>query len=253
MKTRILIGTAVVVFLGALLLQAPADRLWGWLQPADGTSPLQAYGVQGHLGSGSLAGVDFNGQPLLRDLRWQWQPWTLPLLRAGFHVTSSGEPLTLDGNIAAGLGGLRAGPLVVGGTLRAIAAILGQGFAPVDGQLRADIAELSVRKGWPQSVTGTLQIHELALTLSQPATTVGSYQADLSTEGDTVLARISTLAGSVDASGEVRLEPDRSYTTDLRLRARADAPPVIVNLLQSLGQPDAQGTVTVKQSGQLPS
>lgn len=253
MNKRIFILTGAVVFVGALLTQAPADRLWGWLQPAQNASNVQVFGVQGRLVSGALAGVDFKGQPLLRDLHWQWRPWTLPLLRAGFHVRSNGKPLTLEGNVAVGLGGLRAGPLRAGGSLRALAAAFGQGFAPVDGQLRADLSDLKLRDGWPQAVTGSVQIHDLAWTLGNPATVVGSYQADLSTEGDTVLARIRTLAGSVDASGEIRLQPDRSYAADLRLLARPDAPPMIVNLLRSLGQPDAQGAITVKRSGQLPS
>lgn len=79
---------------------------------------------------------------------------------------------------------------------------------------------------------------------------LGDYELRLSTEDGEIVAAVTTLAGVLEASGGGRMKPDRSYELSLQLRPRADAPPLVANLLRQLGRPDAQGYYRLQRSGQ---
>ena len=80
---------------------------------------------------------------------------------------------------------------------------------------------------------------------------IGDFQASVAPADDSLVATITTIAGSLDASGSARLNSDQSYVIDLALRPGPGADPAIINLLQQTGSPDAQGAYRLRQTGQL--
>lgn len=249
MKLRHYVLAGVLVFFAALLLHAPAATLYGWI--ARSPASLQVRGIEGTLLSGRAAQLLRGSQPLLSAVGWSLQPWNLLLARLSYRIQAGGAPLLLDGSASAGLGGLRLREVKGSGDLRALAAAAGQSFVPVSGQIGFDLQSLRLRDAWPAVAEGRIRIGALSWALGREPVLLGDYEAQISTEDADIVARVATLSGVLDAAGDARLKPDRSYELRLQLRPRPDAPPLVANLLQQLGAPDAQGHYLLRQSGQL--
>jgi general secretion pathway protein N len=200
-----------------------------------------------------------NGRPMLQDLRWSFQPWWLPLLRASFHVDGGGSDVNVDGRVALLFGGVNLSSTKAGGSVKALLGLAGFPFVPVDGQTRIKLDSLKLRQGFPQSASGNVEVHGLAWTLVKTPMPLGDFKADISTERpttgttgvDTIKLVISTLSGPLDASGEVHLQADRNYDYDLQVKAKSDADPNLRTMLQSLGQPDVQGYYHLRNRGKM--
>ncbi len=260
MKARTLILIGVLVFVWTLLLNAPAGTLYAWFAPK--ASAVQLYGLEGSLEQGKVQTLGINGRPLLQNLRWDFQPWWLPLLRASFHVDGGSQELSLKGRVALVFGGINIGGAQGAGGVKALAAVAGFPFVPVDGQARFDIDSLKLRQGFPTAVSGTVELHSLAFTLGKDPMPLGDFKATLSTQppaagtsgNDSIKVVIETLSGPLDASGEVHLQADRSYDYDLQVKAKDNADPNLRNMLQAggLGQPDTRGYYHLRNRGSLP-
>lgn len=259
MKIRNLVLIGALVFLWTALLHAPAATLYAWFGPK--ASPLQLYGLDGSLDEGKVQTLGLNGRPLLQNLRWRFQPWWLPLLRASFHVESAGSDLSLKGRAAFVFGGINLAGAEGGGTLRPLLGLAGFPFVPLDGLARFHLDSLKLRHGFPTAVDGSAELHSLSFALGASPLPLGDFKAVLSTQtpatGTSAQAGIrivlSTLGGPLDLSGEVHLQSDRSYDYDLQLKAKPGADPNLVNLLQGggLGQPDSSGYYHLRNRGQL--
>lgn len=249
MKPRHLLIAGVLAFVVALFVQAPAATLYGWIAGSSPTLPVRLYGIEGSVFSGRAQRAMRGTQPLLDDLSWRLQPWTLPLGRATYHLRTDEPPLLVDGKLAVGLGGPRVSDLKANAELRTLAAAAGQAFVPLAGQVGLELEQLRLRDGWPAAAEGRVQLIGLSWALGREPVPLGDYELALSTEDGEIVAAVSTLAGVLEASGSGRVKPDRSYELSLQLRPRADAPPLVANLLRPLGRPDAQGYYRLQRSG----
>jgi len=260
MKARTLILIGALVFIWTLLMNAPAGSLYAWFAPK--ASAVQLYGLEGSLDQGKLQSLGLNGRPLLQNLRWQFQPWWLPLLRASFHVEGGSQDLNLKGRVALVFGGLNLASTQGGGGIKALAAVAGFPFVPVDGQASFNIDSLKLRDGFPASASGTAELHGLAFTLGKDPMPLGDFKITISTQPppagtsgkDSIKLVIETLSGPLDASGEVHIQADRSYDYDIQVKAKDNADPNLRSMLQGggLGQPDTRGYYHLRNRGNLP-
>lgn len=257
MKRRNLVLAGVLVFAWTLLMHAPAANLYGWFAPKG--AQLQLYGLDGELAEGRAQALGLNGRPILQSLHWRFQPWWLPLLRAAFQVSGGGGDLGVDGRVSLVFGGVNLANTRLTGGIKALLAAAGFPFVPIDGQARLDLDSLKLRQGFPQSASGSAEVHGLAWALGKAPMPLGDFKAVISTERpttgtsgvDTIKLVISTLSGPLDASGEVHLLADRNYDYDLQVKARDNADPTLRNLLQTLGQPDVSGYYHLRNRGKL--
>jgi general secretion pathway protein N len=257
MKRSHLILIGVVVFLWTVLMHAPAASLYAWFAPK--ASPVQLYGLDGDLDRGKVQALGYNGRPLLQDLHWSFQPWWLPLLRAAFHVDGGGNGLNVDGRVSLVFGGVNLSSTRLGGGIKALLGLAGMPFLPVDGQARLDLDSLKLRQGFPQSASGSAEVHGLSWALGKSPMPLGDFKAVITTErpttgtsgADVIKLVISTLSGPIDASGEVHLQADRNYDYDLQLKAKDNADPSLRSMLQTMGQPDATGYYHLRNRGTL--
>ncbi|HEX4896390.1 MAG TPA: type II secretion system protein N [Solimonas sp.] len=247
--------TALLVFLSAflvfLLLGTPAARLQAWLAPKDGAIPLiQLQGLSGSIGGGSASGLLMRQQPVLRDLHWDFLPSQLLLGRVAIDLRAA-DPV-LEARVSSGLGGQRIGDLRLVGELRSLLTLAGQAYLPFAGQVGLELQQAHLRQGWPVSAAGRLEIRRLAYTLARDPVVFGDYEATIQPEGDDLVILVQTLTGPLQANGDGRLKPDRSYEFHLQLKAPPEAPPMVQNFLRSQGSPDAQGYYHLRKQGQLP-
>ncbi|NKF23144.1 type II secretion system protein N [Solimonas marina] len=240
---------AALTFVAGLILLAPAATLYGWIAPRLGGQVALA-GVTGTVHEGDAAAVMVGGSPLLQDLHWHLSIGELLLGRLGVDLDSRGA-VTLSGHVSRGFGALRASNLLVSSGLKPLLAVAGQAYAPIDGQASLDLKHLKLLGNWPSDADGTLRVQNLAWTLARDPLVLGDYQADIQRDGNDIVALVHTLGGPLDVNGDARAKSDHSYELHLQLRAKPDAPPLIVNLLHSLGQPDPQGYYHLRQQGKL--
>lgn len=243
---KILITAVALSFVLSLILMAPAAVLYGWLQPKLGS--VELVGVDGSLRDGSAAALQIGGRPVVEQLHWRLRLSDLLLARFGADLDSRGA-LLLDGHVSRSLMSVQAHDLRVSGSLRAVLAAIGQPFAPLDGELGLALDHLKLRGNWPVAAEGKVQVDKLAWTLARDPLLLGSYQAVLTEDGDDLVATISTLGGALEVNGDGRVKADRSYELHLQLRPRNGAPPMLQNLLNSLGAPDPQGFYHLRREG----
>lgn len=252
MKPRHLLIVAAITFVVGLLVQAPAAIVYGWTLARQADAPLRLFGVEGSVFSGSAVQVARGNQTVASELNWTLRPWSLLLGRASYRLSTTSAPVILDGEVGVGLGGTRVSGLKASGELRALAAAAGQAFVPVTGQIGLDLQHLRLRDGWPSQAEGQLRVIGLSWSLAREPVALGDYQAEVRTEDQDLVALVSTLRGELDVNGDLRLKPDRGYELNLQLRPRPQAPPMVVNLLRSLGTPDPQGYYRLRRNGQVP-
>ncbi|MGH8456319.1 MAG: type II secretion system protein N [Stenotrophobium sp.] len=249
-RTYTLIGVAV--FVCALLAYAPAATLYGWLAPKNNPADVELYGVQGTVAQGQLSGVFIKGHPALAKLRWQLNPWWLLLARASFHVQGGGEQAVLDGHVSfAPFNGIRLSDLRAAMKVKPLLTAIGQPYLPLDGQAALDLKSLKLRNNQLRSADGRVTIHGLAWTLAKDPLPLGDYEAVVTTEASDVIAKINSTSGPLELSGTAKLSQDQSYEILAQFKPKADAPPLVVNLVSSSGAPDAQGWYHFTLHGKL--
>lgn len=111
------------------------------------------------------------------------------------------------------------------------------------GTLNLRLSRVVLEEGWPRQADGTIEALDLVGPASRPAE-IGSYKvaftgADAS--AGVLSGALNDLGGPLQVSGTVELNPDRSYLVKGLIATRPNAPASIVNALQYLPPPDAQG------------
>lgn len=253
MRRRTLLLIALLVFAVTLVIKAPAATVYAWLQPGMASSPVSLLGVGGTVTRGHAAQLTFQGRPALSPVSWELQWLKLLLGRASFRLVGGSDGSLIEGVVYA----VPSGTVTLSGfrsavPLKAAFAIAGQPFIPAEGQISAEVESLRLRDGWPLSASGVLSARGLAWKLGREGVLLGDYEATLENETAGIKATIRTLAGALEVSGEARAGNDRRYELQLQMRPKPDAPPLLINLVRSIGQPDAQGWYQLRRSGQMP-
>lgn len=253
MKRRYLILLGLLSFVVALLLYAPVASLYAWLGPKGTPAVVSLSGIDGTFMTGQASSLQLRGRPLVQGVNWSMQPLSLLWGRATYHLQSRDPQLLFEAQAGSGLGGTRIQDLKLNGGLRAVMAAAGQPFLPVDGQLGLDLERLHLKDGWPTRAEGQLRLVNLAWALARDPVALGDYEATLTPDGKDITVLVTTLSGPLDLNGDGRLYPDRRYELHLQLKPKPDAPPMVVNLVRSLGAADAQGYHHLRYQGQQPA
>jgi hypothetical protein len=238
-----------LAFAWMLLLHAPAELLYAWFAPK--AAAVTAIGLQGSLDEGDAAALDFGGRARIVDLHWRFQPWRLPLLRCAFGIEGTSAGAHLSGRIEFSASDIALDRVQTSAPIKAALTAAGLPFVPVDGLARLDLQTLVFKNGFPAVVEGSLEGHGLAWLLTKEPVSLGDFKLGLSTDKDGILGHLEPLGGPLDLSGDVRLQADRSYDYDLKLKARSGADPALTALLQPLGQQDTQGYYHLRNRGKL--
>ena len=251
MKRHQLIFIGLAVFLLTALLQWPATRLHGLFATGLSQSRVQLQSLSGDLSSGRVAQVSIRGQAVVRDLGWTLQAWRLLLGRASVHLSGGSDGTLIDGTAyVVPSGTLTFSDFQISAALKSVLAVAGQANLPVEGQLAADIDTFKLRKGWPTRADGLVTVRGMGWKLGREPVLLGDYEALVENETAGIKATIRTLAGSLEVSGEARADEDRNYELHLQMRPKPDAPPLVMNLVRNLGQPDNQGWYHLRRRGQ---
>jgi len=244
----------VSTLLTGLLLQMPAPLLYHWLKPKEPAAAVELLGVHGTLLRGGASTVTVNGRPAFSELDWKLQPLWLLLASASAQLHAQAEQTLVETDLSVWPGSrVSASALHFSGSIKSLLAAAGQPYLPLDGMVRIADAAVSLKKGWPHSAEGVVQVQQLAWTLAASPIALGDFDAQLSNTDAGISAKITATSGPLELNGEALLKPDQSYQLDLAYRPKPEATPVLRNLLASNGAPDASGWYHIKQQKQAPA
>lgn len=241
-----LLSIGMVFYFWFLLSSMPITHLISWL-----ALPIQAASVSGELGEGRALDLDLGAGITLSEIHWQWRPWRLLLGQVGFAV----DYQLLGGKGDAGLSvNWRQQLSIDDADYRLQASELVDGLAlplvELDGVLRLKLDTLVMTETGLGDLSGVLLWNKAKL--SKPfAVQLGRYTVDMSSDDEGQLLDISSEGGQLEIGGDIRLQSDGRYATNLQLRPRSSAPKQLTDYLNLFAGRPNNGAYAIRQSGML--
>ncbi len=243
-----LIALGVGAFILFAVVTFPASIVMGWLD----SSGVHAGGVSGTIWNGRAQVLQVEGANIGSV---EWKLHALPLLTA--HANADVKVTRIDGFAQTQLSVGPTGTM----TFKSLAASLPLSALPANvlpggwaGTVNGRFSELTLDHGWPTKVNGSLEVLDLNGPARQPSK-AGSYRIlfDPAASTPEVLKGAISDAGDgpLQVNGTIQLKPDRSYAVSAFVAARPDAPRNLVQALEFLGPPDAQGRREFNTEGTL--
>lgn len=247
---RLAVVAVVATFVTTLIVAFPARVALAWFAPEG----LAVSGVEGSVWRGRAAALQLAGLGA-GPVSWRVRPMALLLGRIEADVEGSVTDGFASGRIGATLTGvLRIRDARASLPLERLTA--GTSIGPATGQLQATIDSLRLVAGWPESISGELQVMGVRYPVPQLGNTaLGSYSVTFpAPDGDATeppAGQIRSLSGPYDVSGTLGLLPGRRYALTAEVRATASAQAPLRNALQFLGRPNERGYYTFRSEGTL--
>lgn len=241
-----LIALGVGAFVILALVTFPASVVLSRL----GSAGITAAGVSGTIWNGKAQVLQIRGANVGSV---EWDLHVLPLFT--LHVNADVKVSRVDGFASTELSVGPGGKVTLEGLTASLPLSALPNVAPGwAATLNGKFAKLTLEKGWPTQVDGTLDAIDVTGPARRPAN-VGSYRVVFDPAASTaeMLQGAVTDAGNgpLQINGTVRLKSDRSYEVDALVAARPNAPRNLTTTLEFLGPPDAQGRRQFSMAGAL--
>ena len=242
-RTLTVIVLVIVAFAAIVLARLPAS----WLLPAGGAD-FSCASVAGSLWNGYCSGLRVHGTAL-GDLTWQLRPSRLLTGRLAAHVDVEHPPTTsAQGDIEVGFGGT-----IVAHDLKASLPLDPQllpGAPPtLSGTLHLDLTIARVtRKGVVERLEGRIEASEL-IDRGGYVTPLGTFTVTFPGGTPQPTGDVQDAGGPLAVQGKLVLTPQPGYALSGYVTPRASATQALVNAIQFLGSPDAQGRRQFALSG----
>lgn len=236
MLSRIGIGAILIVVLAAALLSAAPARLLALVLPADQVS-LQ--GLDGTVWQGSASRCVLQlpqGNLHLGAIRWSLSPLSLLRLAPQVTLNSQWGAQRINGELV--LRGAR--DVDVRQLEMEVAAQLVQRFAPlaIDGNVSLQVQQLSVRDGLPASANGRMVWQDGGFRSPRGRVPLGTYALQFEQPpGEALRGQVITLAGDLQAEGEVALS-GRQYRIDVLVSSAGEFDPQLKQALSLMATPE---------------
>ena len=246
------IVTALLFFIGCLLMKMPANVALGWA--AKKTNAFYPEHVQGTIWNASMARLAIPLAGTIVELgQVRWTVSQLALLRGQLqvHVDAVNNPQKISGDIVLGLNKvLKASNVEV----RMDSALLAQIYPmPVryTGFVEADLASVVIKNQQLDELQGNLLLKKINVSFSE-LFVLGDYAARLTAVparagGEKVIqADISDINAAVAVKGKAQIALKGGYFIDAVLRPQSNASPAIAQALQQMFTPATDGSFQVR-------
>jgi general secretion pathway protein N len=234
-----------------LLNQLPVNLPYVLVQEQLSEQKVNVYGLEGTLWEGRMARVEVGGREF-DNIQWQLHPSALLTGRLSATLSFANA----DSQVSARLSRSFSGDLDLQDMRGRLAAkdVLAMAKIPaiqLDGQFNVNIATMTLSEQRLSHIKGMLTWSGAGTRFPQNLK-LGDLSAQLSTGDDGVIKAILSDAGGVlEANGSLALKPAGQYDFDGVFAAREGKKSSLGRALRMLGSSDAEGKVTVKNSGSL--
>ncbi|HET9107369.1 MAG TPA: type II secretion system protein N [Steroidobacteraceae bacterium] len=242
-RTIVVIVLVIVAFAAIVLARLPAS----WVLPA-ASADFSCASVAGSLWNGYCSGLTVRGAEL-GDLTWQLRPVRLLAGELAAHIDLEHPPsLFARGEVGIGLGGTLAAHDLTASLPLSPTVI--PGLPPtLTGSLRLNIALAQLtRQGVVRELAGRIEAHDL-VDASGYVTPLGNFAVTFPGGTGEPTGRLRDLGGPLSVQGKVVLTPQPGYDLSGYVTPRPSAVPALVNAIEFLGTPDAQGRRQFALSG----
>ncbi|MFZ1869598.1 MAG: type II secretion system protein N [Steroidobacteraceae bacterium] len=244
MKRSITVIVLVIVAFAAIVLaRMPAS----WLLPHGGAN-FSCASVEGSIWSGYCSGLTVRGTAL-GDLTWQLRPARLLAGRLAAHIDLEHPPdISARGDVEIGLSGTVLARNLTA-SLPLDPAVIPAMPPTLSGTVHADLALAQVtKKGVVRALQGSIEARNL-VDHSGYVTPLGSYSVTFPGGGSQPTGNVQDVGGPLAVAGTIVLTAQPGYDLSAYVTPRASATQPLVNAIQFLGSPDAQGRRQFAMSG----
>lgn len=239
---------AVLLYCLFLVSNLPASQAWQWFSPK--LQDVRLQGIEGTIWSGHAAQLTVRGIPLGKAA---WRIFPLQLLLGHLAVkwhyqngSGSGEGILR----VAYNGDIRAGKTHMESDLTILRSLLPQMPVMLAGEVKLDITSAEIHQGMLTELTGGADWLG-GRTVSPVESDIGSFHAVFSTQKQAIQAKLSDVSGPLSMQGILRLQPKGGYSFIADLKPRAGASAALLDALQQIARPSANGGFTLEYRGQL--
>jgi len=242
-RTVTVIVLVIVAFAVIVLARLPAS----WLLPSGGAN-FNCASVAGSLWNGYCSGLKVRGAAL-GDLAWQLRPARLLVGKLAAHVDIEHPPATsAQGDVEIGLGGT-----VVARNLTASLPLdptLLPGVPPtLTGSLHVELTLARVTsRGVVKALEGRIEATDL-VDHSGYVTPLGNFAVTFPGGTPQPTGDLQDMGGPLAVSGKIVLTPQPGYDLSAYVTPRPSATQPLINAIEFLGSPDAQGRRQFAMSG----
>ena len=240
----VLLGIVVYVFSAIILLPAPFAYQWA----EDRLGALRLFGVRGTVWAGDSSRVLLKGKEVGAS-SWRYRPAALAEGRLEYRLDlRSGAQ---QGSVY--IGAQWNGALTMHGRdfpVSLLTPMFGRLALPLGGTLEADLRELRIEQGVLVSGNGTIDWNRGVVGLDSPLE-LGSFRLLFEAMDAGIEGQVSDTDGPLGVNGTVTLRADGTYQLNLGLSLRDPANAQVAALLETLGDPDADGRTWVRLSGRV--
>jgi general secretion pathway protein N len=227
----------VLVFAGIIIARLPA----GWVMPGP-KSDLACADVDGTIWEGTCTGLTVQRQPV-GDVSWEVHPSRLLSGKLNADLVLTRSDGTSHGTVEVGMD-----KNVTGHDIEADLP-LDHDFIPslppdLHGKLHARIAFLRVEQNTIKAIQGQVEARDLLEGAGTAAQRWGSYSVTFSpaADGDPVGQLRDLGGGPLQVKGTLKLTSNPpGFDLEGLVKAQPSAPPDLVQEIQFLGRPDAEG------------
>jgi hypothetical protein len=243
-------GAAFLIF---LVCTAPASLL---AHAVRGALPVELEGISGTLWHGSVQRVKTPENLQLGPLAWRLHGWRLLLGEVSLSLEIPAGSPNLNGKVDAAVTLLKTLSLSNVDLHADAGWVFTQAALPIaaagDFQLRIQSAEL--RHGQLPLVQGELQWQNARIVYPQQLA-LGAYRLIMRPQPEKypeyLSGEISDINSPFKINGSVKIERSGAYQFSARLATAPNAPEVLKNTLLFMGEPAADGSVSIERSGNI--
>jgi general secretion pathway protein N len=242
-RTVTVIVLVMLAFAAIVLARLPAS----WLLPS-GNANFSCASVDGSIWSGYCSGLTLRGTAL-GDLTWQLRPARLLVGKLAAHINLEHPPATsARGDVEIGFGNT-----IVARNLTASLpldpTVLPAVPSTLTGSVHVDLALAQVTKaGTVTALQGTIQVSNV-VDRGGYITPLGNYVVTFPGAGSQPTGNVQDAGGPLAVTGTIVLTPQPGYNLSGYVTPRANATQPLLNAIQFLGSPDAQGRRQFAMSG----
>jgi general secretion pathway protein N len=233
----------IVAFAAIVLARLPAS----WLLPS-GNANFSCASVDGSIWSGYCSGLTVRGTAL-GDLTWQLRPARLLAGKLAAHIDLEHPPVTsARADVEIGLGDTIVARHLTA-SLSLDPTVLPAVPPTLTGSVHADLALAKVtKKGIVTALEGTVQANNL-VDHSGYLTPLGNFVVTFPGGGSQPAGNVQDAGGPLAVTGTIVLTPQPGYELSGYVTPRANATQPLLNAIQFLGSPDAEGRRPFALSG----
>lgn len=245
-RTLFLVFVGLVAYAIFAASNAPARLAYDWV--GDRLQMLRLYEVYGTLCRGRAQSVSLQGKDL-GGVTWGCRPQALARGRLEYTLDLQGQ--TDRGTVHVGANWN--GTLAVRGRavpMSLLIPLLGRVALPLGGSVSADLNQIRIQDGRLAAAQGAIDWERAVLTFETPVE-LGAIRVSFVSDDQGVQGRLSDGGGPLGVDGTLQLRPGGVYQLNLALQVRDGNNEDLLALVQTLGEPDRGGRVSIRLSGRL--